>query len=174
MKNFIFLMLTDVKTPPPAAVRPVMVGVCSSGGHLIQLESLVRMGVPLDYIISPSQVQVDVPHISIPDCNLSSPLRTFKCTISIVRELRKLRPQVIISTGAAPGGIALLVGCTLGCKTVWIDSIANAEKASLTGKLVKPFAKLWISQWKSVADREKGIYIGKIFSFFNSRNTTSV
>lgn len=151
-----------------------ILGVCSSGGHLIQMEALARMGVPLDCILSPSQIEVNVHHVLIPDCNIRSPLKTLRCAFTLAKELIRFRPDVIISTGAAPGGIALVLGTALRCRTVWIDSIANAEKASLTGRLVRPFAKLWISQWKNVAEEEKGVYIGKIFSFFDSRNTTSI
>src|ERR1041384_4718989 len=46
----------------------------------------------------------------------------------VVRE----RPDVIISTGAAPGFLTLQIGRLLGKKTIWIDSIANVEKLSLS------------------------------------------
>lgn len=157
-----------------ADTRPFIIGVCSSGGHLIQMESLIKMGVPIGCVLAPDELNVDRTWVRIPDCNLRSPLRILRCTATLVTELRRLRPGVIVSTGAAPGGIAIAIGRIFGCKTVWIDSIANAEKASLTGRLVKPLARIWISQWKSVAEKERGIYIGKIFRFFDGGNAASV
>ncbi|WP_295520336.1 hypothetical protein [uncultured Stenotrophomonas sp.] len=153
---------------------PRVVGVCSSGGHLVQMESLIKAGVSIDCVLSPDEVRVDVLWKKIPDCNLNSPLRVAKCSYRLFRLLLSVRPATIISTGAAPGGLALVMGRLLGSRTIWIDSIANAERASLTGKLVKPFANIWISQWEHVAKKEGGIYIGKIFRFFNSRDAASL
>lgn len=52
------------------------------------------------------------------------------------------RPDIVISTGAAPGFFALLFGKLLGARTIWIDSIANAEQLSVSGQKVKLFADL--------------------------------
>ena len=63
----------------------------------------------------------------------------------------KRRPHVIITTGAAPGIIALAAGKLLGSRAVWIDSIANAEKLSGSGKLAGKFADAWLTQWPELA-----------------------
>lgn len=34
---------------------------------------------------------------------------------------RKMRPDVILTTGAAPGLVALAVGKMMGIKTIWVD-----------------------------------------------------
>jgi len=157
-----------------AAARQAAIGVASSGGHLVQLEALVTMGLHLDYILSPSALKVDVQSITIRDCNINQPVNVLRSLISIARVLWRIRPAVVITTGAAPGGIALVVARFLGAKTIWIDSIANVNKASLTGRLVRPFATTWVSQWECVAKENKGVYIGKIFNFFDSRNSASI
>ena len=41
--------------------------------------------------------------------------------------LLRHRPDVIVTTGAAPGYFALRFGKLLGARTIWIDSMANAE-----------------------------------------------
>ncbi|MBZ0171717.1 MAG: hypothetical protein K8E66_05000, partial [Phycisphaerales bacterium] len=61
------------------------------------------------------------------------------------------RPGVIISTGAAPGYFAFRIGKLLGAHTVWIDSIANVERLSMTGELVRTHADLWLTQWEHLA-----------------------
>ena len=63
----------------------------------------------------------------------------------------KERPDVVISTGAAPGVVALRIGKWLGARTIWIDSIANLEQMSMSGKRVRKFADLCLSQWPDVA-----------------------
>lgn len=62
------------------------------------------------------------------------------------------RPDVVISTGAAPGAVALRIGKWLGAKTVWIDSIANVEKISMSGSKVGKFSDLWLTQWEHLTN----------------------
>ena len=47
----------------------------------------------------------------------------------------KFRPNLVISTGAAPGVIGVVLGRLFLAKTIWVDSIANAEELSLGGKI---------------------------------------
>jgi hypothetical protein len=53
----------------------------------------------------------------------------------------------VISSGAAPGIVALRVGKLLGARTVWLDSIANVDSLSLSGQRVSSFADLQLTQW---------------------------
>ncbi|GIW73864.1 MAG: hypothetical protein KatS3mg103_0386 [Phycisphaerales bacterium] len=39
----------------------------------------------------------------------------------------------------------------MGARTVWVDSIANVEEMSMTGRLVGPYATLWLTQWPHLA-----------------------
>ena len=50
-------------------------------------------------------------------------LRTF---LVVLRE----RPDVVVSTGAAPGYFALRFGRLFGARTLWLESIANVEELS--------------------------------------------
>lgn len=74
----------------------------------------------------------------------------------------KFRPQVIITTGAAPGLFGLLIGKLFFRKTIWIDSIANAEELSLSGKLSQKFADIVLTQWQHLATQTV-IYKGSVF-----------
>jgi UDP-N-acetylglucosamine:LPS N-acetylglucosamine transferase len=76
--------------------------------------------------------------------------------------LIKERPDVVISTGAAPGLIALRLGKWMGARTVWLDSIANVEALSMSGRKALPFADLTLSQWPDVAAREGCQYKGAV------------
>ena len=58
----------------------------------------------------------------------------------------------MVSTGAAPGLMALAVAkLVAGSRTVWIDSIANSERLSLSGRLARPVADAWLVQWPHLA-----------------------
>jgi hypothetical protein len=63
----------------------------------------------------------------------------------------RFRPHVVISTGAAPGYFALRLGKLAGARTIWVDSIANVEELSMTGRLVGRYADLWLTQWPQLA-----------------------
>lgn len=76
--------------------------------------------------------------------------------------LRKIRPKVVITTGAAPGLIALLAARTLGIKTVWVDSVANVEHLSASGRIAQKIADRVYTQWPDLAT-DGILYRGNIF-----------
>ena len=80
-----------------------------------------------------------------------------RATLKLLWIICTERPDVIISTGAAPGYIALRIGKLIGAKTVWLDSIANAEELSLSGAMAGRYADLWLTQWAHLAG-ENGPY----------------
>jgi UDP-N-acetylglucosamine:LPS N-acetylglucosamine transferase len=73
----------------------------------------------------------------------------FKC----IKIIRTERPDVIISTGAAPGLLMCVLGKMTGAKVVWVDSITNTERLSLSGRLVRPFADLLLTQWQELEEK---------------------
>lgn len=83
----------------------------------------------------------------VPCCNRRQPAAIFRCLISIILLVVRLRPDIIITTGAAPGVLAALIGRMCGARIAWIDSIANAEELSLSGKLAGWISGLWLTQW---------------------------
>ena len=68
----------------------------------------------------------------------------------------------VISTGAAPGYFAIRIGRLLGAKTIWVDSIANAEELSMTGKLVQRHADVWLTQWEHLSRPEGPGFAGAV------------
>jgi UDP-N-acetylglucosamine:LPS N-acetylglucosamine transferase len=85
-----------------------------------------------------------------------------KMAVRIAKVMLAYRPHVIITTGAAPGFFGILVGRLLGAKTIWIDSIANAEELSLAGRKAKRWADHWLTQWPELAREEGPHYIGSV------------
>lgn len=78
-------------------------------------------------------------------------LRLSLVLVQVAWILIRVRPDAVISTGAAPGAIAVRLGARLGCRTVWVDSIANAEAMSESGAYAGPHADLWLTQWSDLA-----------------------
>ncbi|APX66044.1 glucuronosyltransferase [Sphingomonas sp. gentR] len=100
--------------------------------------------------------------IILPDCNLDAPWPSLKCLIRSFVTVFRLRPKVIISTGAAPGFFCLLAGRLIGARTVWIDSVANVEKLSKSGTLAKWVASEWLTQWSHVAKPDGPHHVGGV------------
>jgi len=76
--------------------------------------------------------------------------------------IRKERPDVIVTTGAAPGYFAIRIGRRLGCRTVWLDSIANVESLSLSGKKIGRHVDLWLTQWPHLAKPNGPYFAGAV------------
>ncbi|MFW6313842.1 MAG: UDP-N-acetylglucosamine--LPS N-acetylglucosamine transferase, partial [Spirochaetota bacterium] len=135
--------------------RPVL-ALSSGGGHWIELLRLrpAWEGLDVVYATVHAESSTDVgpaPLFAIPDGNLHTVLRLPRVCGAVFLLVMRIRPRAIVSTGAAPGFFALFFGKLIGAKTVWVDSIANADQLSLSGKAVRPFADAWLTQWDHIA-----------------------
>lgn len=83
-------------------------------------------------------------------------------TLRLAWIILKVRPQVAISTGAAPGYIALRLAHLLGARTIWLDSMANVEQLSLSGQKIGRHADLWLSQWEHLEGPEGPRFAGSV------------
>jgi hypothetical protein len=73
------------------------------------------------------------------------------------------RPHVVVTTGSMPLVVFCLWAKLLGAKIVWIDSVANTDGLSMSGRLARRFADLCLTQWPEVAQHEWGVeYAGQL------------
>lgn len=144
-----------------------VLAVASAGGHFNQLMLLrpgfaghsVRYLTTLDGLAA----QFDAaPAAQIPDCNANTPLRVLACGLITSWQVLRFRPDVIVTTGALPGLIALVFGRLTGARTLWVDSVANAEDLSASGRLARRIAHRTLSQWPAVADARDVSYEGSV------------
>ncbi len=98
----------------------------------------------------------------VPDCNRNRPVQAIWCLVCVTALIARLRPDVIVTTGALPGVIALAVGRRFGARTIWVDSVANAEELSMAGVKARKHADLWLSQWPGVAAATGAEYAGSV------------
>ncbi len=103
------------------------------------------------------QFVIGAPFYAVPDASQWHKLRLIWQAFYVLGLLLYLRPDVVISTGASVGFFALFFAKKMKIKTIWLDSLANAEQMSLSGLKVKPYADLWLTQWQHLAT-EKGPY----------------
>lgn len=142
--------------------------VASAGGHWIELCRLrpAFAGHDCQYVStseglkSPDGLR-DVAVIA--DSSRDTVFESIRTMLGIWRIVHRFRPDLVISTGAAPGAAALFVAKLFGARTIWIDSIANGDELSLSGKLVRPVADLRLTQNEALATRSGTIgYIGRV------------
>lgn len=62
----------------------------------------------------------------------------------------KIRPSYIITTGAHTAGPMCCIGKILGSKIIYIETFANIESKTATGRLIYHFADLFIVQHKEM------------------------
>lgn len=133
-----------------------VLAVASGGGHWLQLmrlkPALEKHQVIYVTTITGLGEQFDaVPCRVVKDASRSEPLRLIWVILQLATMVIRIRPDIVISTGAAPGLAALFFGRLVGARTIWLDSIANAEKLSMSGKLAGRIADLWLTQWPDLA-----------------------
>ncbi len=152
---------------PKSDVRRVLI-VASGGGHWIQMRRLrgAFEGLDVAYVTTRADYAIDVPgarFYAVPEmtrANLGKlPEVVFRMCMIVIKE----RPDVVATTGAAPGLIALIAGRFLvGAKTLWIDSIANCERLSSSGKSARRFADGWVTQWPDLSRPDGPDYWGSV------------
>lgn len=143
---------TDQITSAPRRI----LAVASGGGHWLQLMRLrpALEGHKVTYVTTIAGLDAQFgasPCVVIKDASRHEPLHAVRMVFQLAAVIIRVRPQVVISTGAAPGLAALALGKLIGARTIWLDSIANAEKLSMSGELAKRVADLWLTQWPHLA-----------------------
>lgn len=137
-----------------------LLAIASGGGHWVQLLRLrpAFEGHDVHFATVKNSYRSDVdgqPFHVIPDATRWNKFGLLWTAFKVLWLLLRLRPHVILSTGAAPGYLAIFFGRWLGARTVWLDSIANVEELSLAGQKAGGIADLWLTQWPHLA-REGG------------------
>lgn len=144
-----------------------ILAVASAGGHWQQLMQLRDAFADQDtvFVSTHADNAQDVPHNKlrvVTDSNRHRPALLAKTTAEVLWCVLRERPDVVISTGAAPGLLAIVFGRVIGAKTVWVDSIANAEEVSLSGRLAVRVAGRSLTQWAHLAKPGGPEYQGSI------------
>ena len=130
--------------------------VGSSGGHLTHLymlkpfwENKKRFWVTFDKEDAKSMLKGE---------NL------IKNTFVALRVLRKEKPDLVISSGAAVAVPFFYIAKLMGKKLIYIEVFDRIDKPTLTGKLVYPIVDEFIVQWDEMKKvYPKAINLGSIF-----------
>ena len=144
-----------------------ILAVASGGGHWVQLLRILPAFEGCDVTLVTinetyrSEAQGHKFYV-VNDATRWNKLALLSQCLRIAWILAKVRPHVVVSTGAAPGYFALRLGKIMGARTIWIDSIANVEQLSLSGARVGKYADLWLTQWPHLATPAGPRYQGAV------------
>lgn len=144
----------------------------SAGGHMNQLLKLLDHSAtwpkqPQFYVTTLKTVARRLekrgPVYVIGEANREHPLKALLVICRSLRVALRERPDVVVTTGSMPLAFYCLFAKALGASVVWIDSIANIERLSLSGRFATMFADLVLTQWPNLARRDGRVqYAGEI------------
>jgi beta-1,4-N-acetylglucosaminyltransferase len=142
--------------------------VCSPGGHLLQMfclqpawDDVERTWITLEAPDSDYLLQEERVILAHGPTN-----RSIRALLSNLRlawlVVRRERPDVILSTGAALALPFFLAGKLLGVRLVYVESLTRIDSLSLTGQLVYPLADAFFVQWPGAARRKRTRFAGRL------------
>jgi beta-1,4-N-acetylglucosaminyltransferase len=140
--------------------------VCSPGGHLLQMlrlepawRDLRTTWITLEAADTNHLLRDERVVYAKGPTNRS--LRALLANFRLAwRVIRRERPAVILSTGAALAVPFFLVGKLHGCRLVYVESLTRIEELSLAGKIVYPVADAFFVQWPGAARRKRARFVG--------------
>lgn len=136
--------------------------ISSTGGHLSELMKLEALFKQYDsYIITEKDITTEYLKEKykdkiayLPYCTRSKMFSyIFIYSYLILKSIvlfAKIKPEIIVSTGTHTAVPMCYLGKLFGKKIIYIETIANKTRKTLTGKIVYPISDLFIVQWSEM------------------------
>ena len=148
-----------------------MIGA-SAGGHTNELLALMEESdqwtlqptasvITMDMVRQPYEKWGTV--YVIGECDRKKPLRTLAVIGRAFALALRERPSLFVTTGSAPMLFFGLFVRLFGGRFVWIDSAAQIDKLSMSGRLARHLANRTLAQWEHIAAENPGVeYRGEL------------
>ena len=150
--------------------------IASTGGHLNELMQLSLLFEKYDYHIITEKDKVNEKlkekygeRLSFLPYGTRSKIITyffkyFYLCLKTIYLYFKIHPKVIVTTGTHTAGPMCIIGKLFRSKIIYIETFANTNKKTATGKLIYPIADLFIVQWEEMLKLyPKAVYGGSIY-----------
>jgi UDP-N-acetylglucosamine:LPS N-acetylglucosamine transferase len=143
-----------------------ILALSSPGGHWVQLCRILPALADCEVIYActynkPAELSPEDSYHIIEDISRDTIIRVPGVVAGILKIIKQERPDYVVTTGALPGLITIFLARLLGIKSIWLDSIANSEKISFSGRVAAFLANDCFTQWEGLAtNRVK--YIGRV------------
>jgi hypothetical protein len=151
----------------PRGDRPKLLAVASGGGHWTQMMRIRQAfeGCAVTFVTVSESYRYQVADhrfYVVNDANRWNKVAILKAALRLAWIIWIEKPDVVASTGAAPGYLALRLGRLIGARTIWLDSVANVDELSMSGSRIGRFADLWLTQWPHLAKPSGPYYVGSV------------
>ena len=101
---------------------------------------------------------------TVPDCLRYNPWSWLKGVITSLYIAGLERPDIVITTGAGAVVCFCVFAKIFGAKLIFIESMAKVKKPTLAGRMLYPFADLFLVQWPGLLKYfPKAKYLGRLF-----------
>ena len=150
--------------------------ISSTGGHLNEMMQLKELFKKYDYYIVTEKTKsnlnlknkyknrVSFLIFGTKDHMLTYPFKLLANCFKSLYIYLKVHPDYIITTGAHTAGPMCCIAKIFRKKIIFIETMANISKKTITGRLVYLFADLFIVQWESMLKLyPKAVYKGLIY-----------
>jgi UDP-N-acetylglucosamine:LPS N-acetylglucosamine transferase len=144
-----------------------VLAVSSGGGHWVELLRIrpALEGQRVHFVTVQPDYREDVPgsgFSTVRDATRWNPFGVLVLAAQVFLIVARLRPDIVISTGAAPGYFAVRFGKLFGARTIWVDTLADVSGLSMSGRMAGQHADLWLTQWPEVAQPDGPEYAGQV------------
>ena len=150
--------------------------ISSTGGHLTEMMQLKGLFKKYDYYIITEKTKSNLylkdeyrGRVSFLVYGTKDHLFSyiFKFLYNIIKTVIlyfKVSPDYIITTGTHTAGPMCYLGKIFGSKIIYVETFANINTKTITGKLIYPIADYFVVQWESMLKLyPKAEYGGWIF-----------
>ncbi len=143
---------------------------CSPGGHMVQAQQFAEVYEKYDYFYftfsgSVARELAKTARVcTIPNVVRHNPFSWFVGSILSAHIVIAERPDVVITTGAGVVVFFCIFAKLIGAKLIFLESMANVEKPTLTARLLYPFADEFIVQWPNLLKFfPRAKFLGRLF-----------
>jgi UDP-N-acetylglucosamine:LPS N-acetylglucosamine transferase len=146
----------------------------SAGGHANELEILLRAAgsawpVAPDSFVTTMEITAQGmarhgrPVHVIGEADRRKPFQAIMVVWRALYVALRERPDVVVTTGSMPLAVFCIWAKFLGARIIWIDSVAQIDKMSVSGRIMRRVADLCLVQWPDLVARNPGVeYCGEL------------
>lgn len=144
-----------------------IMAVSSGGGHWVELlrlcEAFAGHDLALATVGAANRIDAgNARFYTLRDVTRWNKVQWPAAILGLLWVLLRERPDIVVSTGALPGYFALRLAKLFGARTIWVDSLANVDDLSMSGRMVGKHADLWLTQWPHLATSAGPYYRGSV------------
>ena len=150
--------------------------ISSTGGHLVELMQLKSLFDLYDYHIITEKTKTNKAlkdkynnkiNFLVYGTRVNLITYLFKFTYNIIKSIIlfiKINPKYVITTGTHTAVPMCYIAHFFKRKVIYIETFANSDSCTQTGKMIYPIADLFIVQWESMLKYyPNAVYGGWIF-----------